>query len=102
MSEKINFDVMPIFLRNDREQVKKDKAFVNTEVQENELLKQPEFLENVYKSMHMKKNSDSDNSENTTLNKNETKGSFNLSEVSTEKFQKNKAVIDDMFSKLIS
>lgn len=98
MSEKINFDIMPIFLRNDREQLKKDKSFVNTEVQDNEILKQPEFLENVYKSMHMKKS----NNESTELSNRNVKGSFNLSEESTEKLQENKDIIDEMFSKINS
>lgn len=98
MSEKINFDIMPIFLRNDREQLKKDKSFVNTEVQDNEILKQPEFLENVYKSMNMKKN----NNDSSELSNRNVKGSFNLSEESTEKLQENKDIIDEMFSKINS
>lgn len=115
MSENINFDFMPIFLKSNRENANKERAFVNTEVQDNEILKQPEFFENVYKSLHMKKSSenietkDSDTLLQTNVQgknlKNKISNSkemFDISNISTEALNNNKNVIDEMFNKIKS
>ena len=54
MSENINFDFMPIFLKSNRDK-DIERTFVNTQETDTEILKAPEFLENLQKSLHMTK-----------------------------------------------
>ncbi len=54
MSESINFDFMPIFLKSNREK-DLEKTFVNTQEKDTDILKQPEFLQDLKKTLNMKK-----------------------------------------------
>ncbi|MFN8578307.1 MAG: hypothetical protein U0354_15825 [Candidatus Sericytochromatia bacterium] len=116
MSENINFDFMPIFLRSGRDTEKKERAFVNTDVQETDILKQPEFFENVYKSIHMKKDSEDNmtqkdssallkanpNAEQIKNKISKPEENFSISDISVKALNSNKDIINDMFKTLKS
>lgn len=123
MSENLNigYDFMSIYLKSNRDKDQQATGFVRTQEKDTEILKAPEFLENVKKTLNMKKvdpEEVKDNqlaqdsnlllntkTQNTALdrklaNLNSEKINNNSYNVSNISINKDKQIIDELFDKI--
>lgn len=117
--ENINLglDSISVYLKSERKQLDKEKAFVKTKETDNQILKAPEFLENVYKTFNVKKNdskkaesakeelnllTDNKNKNVTLANKNERIAADvrQMSESADNNFKRSKEVIDEIYNQI--
>ena len=99
MSENISFDYMPFFLKSDRKD--NEKSFVNTQEVEHDILKQPEFLDDLRKTLNSKKRDPEAEKEAALLDQQKIANSFmNIAQKPVINKQDDSKVIDDLYNQI--
>lgn len=99
MSENISFDYMPFFLKSDRKD--NERSFVNTQEVEHDILKQPEFLDDLRKTLNTKKRDPEAEKETALLDQQKIANSFiNIAQKPVINKQDDSKVIDDLYNQI--
>lgn len=99
MSENISFDYMPFFLKNDRKD--NERSFVNTQEVEHDILKQPEFLDDLRKTLNSKKRDPEAEKEAMLLDQQKIANSFSsVAQKPVINKQDDSKIIDDLYNQI--